>query len=96
MSKSTETSSTKSSLVSRKAASLKNTVKKGAKVVTRPFKKIKQALSISSRSSLSRTSLSLPLSGNETSDNSGSERGSVDGNESNPEPGLTPKQELGA
>jgi hypothetical protein len=94
-----EASSTKSSLVSGKAASLKKTVQKGAKAITRPFKKLKQSFSSSSRSSRSHSTMTLPLSDNEpsnTSDKSGSERGSVDGNESEPEVELTPEQELGA
>jgi hypothetical protein len=92
-----EASSTKSSLVSGKAASLKKTVQKGAKAITRPFKKLKQSFSSSSRSSRSHSTTTLPLSDNEpsNSDKSGSERGSVDGNESEPEVELTPEQELG-
>jgi hypothetical protein len=96
MAKSAENSSTKSSL--SKAASLKASVKKGAKNIARPFKKLKQSFSnSSSRSSHSRASTVPALSDNEagvTTNKSGSERGSLDGNESEPE--LTPEQELGA
>ena len=94
--KSTENSSTKSSL--SKAVSLKASVRKGAKNIARPFKKLEQSFSnLSSHSSHSCTSTVPLLSDNKagvTTNKSGSERGSLDGNESEPE--LTPEQELGA
>ena len=45
MAKSADTISTKSSIISGKAASLKKTVKKSAKAITQPFKKLKQSIS---------------------------------------------------
>ena len=96
MAKSTENSSTKSSL--SKAASLKASVRKGVKNIARPFKKLKQSFSnLSSHSLHSRASTVSSLSDNEagvTTNKSGSKCGSLDDNESEPE--LTPEQELGA
>ena len=42
MAKSADTTSTKSSIFSGKATSIKKTVKKSANTITRPFKKFKQ------------------------------------------------------
>lgn len=98
MAKSTETSSTKSSLVSSKAASLKKSVRKGTKAIARPFKKLKQSLSTSSRSSRSRSSPTFLQSDNEagnSDDNVGSDHQEIHDSDSNPEVELTPEQELG-
>jgi len=100
MAKSTETSSAKSSIISGKAASLKRSVQKGAKAAARPFKKLKQSLSTSSRSLHSRSSTTLPQSDNEagnTNDNASSHCEDVHNSDSEPEPEpeLTPEQELG-
>jgi hypothetical protein len=98
MAKSSETMSTKSSIVSGKTASLKKTVKKSAKAITQPFKKIKQALSIRSatRSTTSRSSTAFPPSNNEAdNDKSVADNGSAHGS-SEPEVELTPEQELGS
>ena len=105
-----ETSSTKSPLVSSKAASLKKSVKKTAKAVARPFKKLKQSLSVSSSRRLlrSQSSVVLPLSDNEPGDDNelgdGNEPGDDTssggrqnaGDESEPEEAeITPEKELG-
>jgi hypothetical protein len=100
MAKSADTMSTKSSIISGKTASLKNTAKKSAKAITRPFKKFKQSISNRSarRSTTSRSSSAIPASDHEADgDNAksvadnGSPRSS-----SEPEVELTPEQELGA
>ena len=93
-----ETSSTKSPLASSKAASLKNSVKKTAKAVAQPFKKLKQSLSVSSsqRSLHSQSSVVLPLSDNEPGDDTSSSGRQNAGNESKPEDAeITPEKELG-
>jgi len=43
MAKSAETGSTKSSTISSKAASIKKTIKRSAKAIAQPFKKVKQS-----------------------------------------------------
>src|ERR1700689_183405 len=103
MAKSTETASAKSSNISSKATSLKNTVRKGATALTRPFKKLKKTISTAStrsiRSIRSRSSATLPLSEGEAANG---DKSSVDGrsshsrdSDSDPEVELTPEQELG-
>lgn len=94
MAKSTETASTKSSVASSRAASLKKSVKAGAKVIVRPFKKLKQSLS-TTRSTVSRSSTALALSEDEA-DNPDEKSDTDDGNSrSSSAPELTPEQELG-
>jgi hypothetical protein len=90
MAKSTDTSSTKSSALSRKAASLKKTVQKGAKAIARPFKKLKTSISNASTSqptSHSQSTMMLPVS-----DIDPSNRSSIDSGE--PSVGLGPEEEL--
>src|SRR5882762_9551487 len=67
MVQSADTLSNKSSFASSKAASLKKSVKKTAQAVARPFKRLKQSLSVSSsrRSSCSQSSVVLPFSDDE-------------------------------
>src|ERR1700692_678805 len=70
MAKSADTMSTKSSIISGKAVSLKKTVKKGMKVITQPFKKFKQSFSIHSAArSTSRSSMAFPSSDHEANSN---------------------------
>jgi hypothetical protein len=97
MAKSAETLSTKSSIISGKAASLKKAVKKGAKAVGRPFKKIKQSLSIRSttHSIASRSSTAPPPSDNEA-DNLDDKSVPDVCDSSEPEIELMPEQELGS
>jgi hypothetical protein len=89
MTKSIDTSSTKSSALSRKAASIKKTVQKGAKAIARPFKKLKTAVSNAS-TSRSQSTTTLPIS-NADPDN-GSDRSSTD---EEPQVELGPKEQLG-
>jgi hypothetical protein len=97
--KTTETSSTKSSKLSGKAKSLKQSVKHGAKVLARPFKKLKTSIAtaVSSRSTHSRSTASLPVSENDPSENDPtyieSQSGSV--RRSNSENAVGPEEELG-
>ena len=58
-SKGTDTSSSKSSTLSRKAESLQQSVKHGAKVLGGPFKKLKTYISMAASS---RLTVSLPTS----------------------------------
>jgi hypothetical protein len=95
MAKSADTGSTKSSSISGKAASLKKTLKRSTKAITRPFKKVKQPFSARSatHSIASRSSTALPPSDNEADDpdvRSVTDNGSIE-----PEVELTPEQELG-
>jgi hypothetical protein len=99
MAKSADSMSTKSSIISSKAASVKKTFEKGTKAVTRPFKKRKQSDLIDSatHSTRSRSSTPFPPSDREAvGDNAGSatdnER-SHDGSATKAQ--LTPEQELG-
>ena len=61
-SKGTDTSSSKSSTLSRKAESLQQSVKHGAKVLGGPFKKLKTSIlmAASSHSTHSHSTVSLP------------------------------------
>jgi hypothetical protein len=89
-----ETNSTKSSIISGKAVSLKKSVQKGAKAIARPFKKLKKSISTPlTRSIRSRSST--------TSDNENADHGNEpsadsqgDGSGSEPEDELTPQEEL--
>jgi len=97
MAKSADSISTKSSIISSKAASLKQTFKKGTKAVTRPFKKLKHSVSIRSatRSIPSRSSTPSDREAvgnniNSATDNESAHDGSA------PKVQLTPEQELGA
>ena len=98
MAKSADTMSTKSSIISGKAVSLNKTVKKGTKVITRPFKKFRQSCSIRSAAhSTSRSSMAFPSSDHEANsdnDKSITDNGSGHGS-SEPEVEFTPQQELG-
>jgi hypothetical protein len=103
MAKSANTTSTKSSIVSSKAASIKKTAKKSAQAIARPFKRFKQSLSgrSATRSTISRSSTVL-LSDHEASNheadddnaNSVADDGSARSG-SKPEE-LTPEKELGS
>jgi hypothetical protein len=95
MAKSAETMSTKSSLISSKAASLKKTVKKSAKAIGQPFKKFKQSLAncLTTCSTTSRSSTALPTSDHEA-DGVNDDGSAHSGDEAEVE--LTPEQELGA
>jgi hypothetical protein len=95
MAKSAETESTKSSTISGKAVSMKKTIKRSAKAIARPFKKVKQSFSTRSatRSIASRLSMVLPPSDNEA-DNLNAKSVSDNGG-TDPEVELTPEQELG-
>ena len=99
MDKSTNASSTKSSSVSTKAASLKKSVRKGVTALARPFKKLKKSISTASMHSiLSRSSNGTPDdsdksdSGSTHSDKSDSQ--STHSNK-DPEVKLSPEEELG-
>jgi hypothetical protein len=86
-------SSTKSSVLSGKGASLKNQVKQGAKALTRPFKKIKTSLSTSTS-----RSTALPASDHETnipSQRSSSDSGDGGGSGDEAEVQLSPEDRLG-
>ena len=103
MVQSAETSSTKSSLVSSKAASFKKSVKKTTRAVAQPFKKLKQSLSVSlSWCSSHSQSMVLPLSDGEPGNNnecgddeliSGHQIAGNE-NESDEESKMTPEKEL--
>jgi hypothetical protein len=94
MAKSADTTSTKSSVVSGKAASIKKTAKKSAQAIARPFKRFKQSLSgrSATRSTISRSSTVLP-SDHEASDHEPDNGSARSGSE--PEE-LTPEKELGS
>ena len=100
MAKSVDIMSAKSSIFSGKATSIKKTVKKSAKAITRPFKKFKQSLSSRSatRSTTSRSSsASLPSDHEADGDHTNSvadDQSAHSGSE--PEVELTPEQELGS
>ena len=98
MAKSADSGSTKSSIISSKAASLKQTFKKGTKAVTRPFKKLKHSVSIRSATRSIPSRSSTPSDHEEAvgnNINSGTDNESAhDG--SAPKVQLTPEQELGA
>jgi hypothetical protein len=98
MAKSADTTSTKSSIFSGKATSIKKTVKKSANAITRPFKKFKQSLSgrSATQSTTSRASSILPSDHEADGDNANTvadDRSAHSG--SKPEVELTPAQELG-
>jgi len=67
----TDTSSTKSSMLLSKVASLKQSVKHGAKVLGRPFKKLKTFIAMAASSCLthSHSMVSLPTSEASPSEN---------------------------
>src|ERR1700723_2018178 len=90
---STETNSTKSS-ISGKAISLKKSMRKGAKTIARPFKKLKKSLSTASvplihSRSPTTGSISNNKYGNEPSTDSQDDGGGID-----PEVEVTPQEEL--
>jgi hypothetical protein len=89
MAKSTETGSTKSSVVSGKTASIKNSIRKGAKAITQPFKKLKKSISSSIRSRSPTVDPDVDKDNEDVIDVGGSDSGS------DKEPKLTPEQELG-
>ena len=96
MPRSYEASSTKSSTLSGKASSVKKAVKKGVKAATQPFKKLKQALSVTSisRSTHSRSSTVRSNDADNINNISDGDRASVENGDSGPEVELTPEQEL--
>jgi hypothetical protein len=97
MANSFETNSTKSSVISGKATSLKKSVQKDAKAITQPFKKLKKSLSATSmHSKHSRTSTTVSSTDNEGVDppNESSTDSQGDGGGSEPEVELTPQEEL--
>jgi len=104
MRKPTEISSTKSSSISSKAASLKKSIKKGAKVLTQPFKKLKTLISaVALRSSGSICSIcsqspsTAPGNTGNDFDDGCSHRSGSDGDQSDSEPeDLSPEAQLGA
>ncbi len=105
MRKPTEISSTKSSSISSKAASLKKSVKKGAKVLAQPFKKLKTSISaVASRSSgsirliRSQSPSMAPGNTGDDFDDGRSHRSGSDGDQSDSEPegDLSPEAQLGA
>jgi hypothetical protein len=84
------TNSTKSSVISGKALSLKKSVQKGVKAIARPFKKLKKSISTAStRSIRSRSSTTFSDYVDESSIN-----GQGDGGRSEPEVELTPQEQL--
>jgi hypothetical protein len=92
-----ETNSTKSSIISGKATSFKKSVQKGAKAISRPFKKLKKSISTAStRLICSRSSITISISDNKNvdCDNEFSINGQGDGSRSEPEVELTPQEEL--
>jgi hypothetical protein len=94
MAKSTETSSTKtssSSVLSRKVASLKKTMQKGANAITRPFKKLKKSISTASTTRSMHSAIPSPSDDEAAGTNAdcGSARGSDDEIE------ISPEDELG-
>jgi len=98
--KSTDTSSTKSSMLLSKVASLKQSVKHGAKVLGRPFKKLKTFIAMAASSCLthSHSMVSLPTSEASPSENcpikiDGSQS---DGTSHSNSVELGPKEELGS
>jgi hypothetical protein len=97
MANSIENNSTKSSIISGKATSLKKSVQKGAKAIARPFKKLKKSISTASmRSIRSCSSTTVSSSDNENvgHDNESNADGQGDGGGSEPEVELTPQEEL--
>ena len=96
--------STKSSLISSKATSLKKTVKKSAKAIGQPFKKIKQSLANHSTTHLITFCSSTALAASDHDANheaDGVNDRSIAGDESayssdKAEVELMPKQQLGA
>ena len=94
MAKSIKSTSSKSSIISTATASLKKTVRKSAKAVVRPLKKIRHSLSLRSegatRSTASRASTVVAPSDNELDDPK--EQSDAD---SGTDPELTLQQELG-
>ena len=97
MANSIETNSTKSSVIAGKTVSLKKSVRKGAKAITQPFKKLKKAISTASIH-LQRSHFSTTVS---SCDNEGVDPGNEsstdsqgDGSRSEPEVELTPQEEL--
>ena len=92
-----ETNSTKSS-ISGKATSLKKSVKKGAKAIACPFKKLKKSISTILMPSISsdRSSIAISISDNENAnhDEESSINSQGDSNKSEPEVELTPQEEL--
>ena len=98
MAKSADTISTKSSITSGKAVSLKKTVKKSTKAITWLFKKLKQSISshLATQSTTSHSSSAIPPSDHEADgDNPKSiaDNGSAHSS-SEPEVELMPEQEL--
>jgi len=97
MENSIETNSTKSSVLSSKAMSLKKLVRKGAKAVTQPFKKLKKSLStvlMPSKCSCSSTTVSPTENEGVDPGNESSTDSKGDGSRSEPEVELTPEEEL--
>ena len=97
MANSIETNSTKSSIVSGKATSLKKSVQKGAKAISRPFKKLKRSISDASMHSIhycSAAAISISDCENADHGNEPSTDGQGDSSRSEPEVELTPQEEL--
>jgi len=97
MANSIETNSTKSSIISGKAASLKKSVQKSAKAIARPFKKLKKSISDAlTRLIRSRSTAAISISDHENADhgNEPSADGQGDISRSEPEVELTPQEEL--
>ena len=100
MANSIDTNSTKSSIISGKATSVKKSIQKSAKAIVRPFKKLKKSLSTASTRSIRfRSSAALPISDNKTvmhdEEPSISSKRAQDDGESEPEVDLTPEEKLG-
>ena|ERR1700722_2151820 len=97
MANSIETNSTKSSIVSGKATSLKKSVQKGAKAISRPFKKLKRSISDASMHLIHyRSAAAISISDCKNADhgNEPSTYGQGDSSRSEPEVELTPQEEL--
>jgi hypothetical protein len=86
-----ETISTKSSVISGKALSLKKLMQKGAKAIARPFIKLKKSISTGSTPSI-RSRTSTTFSDYVDGTNKSSVDGQGDGGRSEPE--VTPQEEL--
>ena len=92
-----EPNSTKSSIISGKAASLKKSVQKGAKAISRPFKKLKKSISDASmRTICFHSTATISISDSENADHGDepSADGQGDSSRSEPEVELTPQEEL--
>lgn len=95
---STDRSSMKSSSLSSKAASLQKSVKKGVKVLARPFKKLKTSISVATRRSSQSIRSQSTGPGNEDDDiDDGRSSRSILGSQENDDEPLepSPQDQLG-